>query len=269
VSWLADRVCFHREAPGASRGDLLHAARAIHGPASLAGPPPGIQPGLPGLVPDPIQAHGASRVDCGSKDIPFTITSGLAQQPAAPSLSRGAFIGACHDDCRAPNPIQAHGASRVDCFTRRGPSMAPLRLPGLRPEFNPAFQASSPTQYKPTALAVWTAGRRTSRSPSRAGSPNSPPSPRYREGLLLVFATTIAASPTQYKPTAIAVWTAGGRTSRSPSRAGSPNSPPSPRYREGLLLVVATTIAAHPTQYKPTALAVWTAGGRISRWLFF
>gem|GEM_PF-6649275 len=212
MSWLADRVCFHREAPGASRGDLLHAAQAIHGP-------------------DRIQAHGASRVDL---------------LHAAPAI-------------HGPNPIQAHGASRVAGFTRRGPSMAPLRLPGLRPEFNPAFQASSPTQYKPTALAVWTAGGRTSRSPSRAGSPNSPPPPRYREGLLLVFATTIASSPTQYKPTALAVWTAGRRTSRSPSRAGSPNSPPSPRYREGLLLVFATTIAAHPTQYKPTALAVWTA----------
>jgi len=31
-------------------GGWLHAARAIHGPASLAGHPPGVQPGPPGLA---------------------------------------------------------------------------------------------------------------------------------------------------------------------------------------------------------------------------
>jgi len=80
------------QAHGASRVDLLHAARAIHGPASLAGPPPGIQPGLPGLVSNPIQAHGASRVDCGWKDIPLAIfkrARPTARRPLA--IARGFY----------------------------------------------------------------------------------------------------------------------------------------------------------------------------------
>jgi len=119
-------------------------------------------------------------------------------------------------------------------------------------------------QYKPTALAVWTAGRRTSHFLFGAGSPNNPPSPRYREGLLSRGAFIGVCHDDCLTPNPIQAHgdsrrTAGRRTSRWLFfGAGSPNNPPSPRYREGLLLVFATTIAAHPTQYKPTAIAVWT-----------